>query len=89
MAKVHAFVEDHEVEIAARWLRKVREVFGAHDFTTVQLLDSIHVFLKGSVNNLLRSLTQAGIDNFHSRIPQGARNDFGPPVVTIQAGLGN
>ena len=51
--------------------------------------DGVHIFLKGSVHDLLRSLAQSGIDNLHPGIPQGARNDFGPPVVTIQAGLGN
>jgi hypothetical protein len=34
-------------------------------------------------------LPQAGVDNFHSGIAQGAGNDFRAAVVAIEAGLGN
>ena len=41
------------------------------------------------VDNLLRGLPQAGVDDFHPRIAQGARHNLGPPVVAVQAGFGN
>jgi len=51
--------------------------------------DDIHVFLQGGIDDHLRRLAQAGVDDLHARIPQGAGNHFGAPIMPVKAGLGN
>ena len=40
------------------------------------------------MNDHLRRLTKAGIDDLHSGIAQRPRNDLGAAVVAVKAGLG-
>src|SRR5581483_3964854 len=47
----------------------------------------VHVFLQSGVDDHLRRLPQAGVDDFHAGIAQGTGNHLGAAVVTIQAGL--
>ncbi len=49
--------------------------------------DGVNVLLNSCAGDLLGSLPQAGIDDFHSRIAQSSSHNFGPAVVAIQAGL--
>ncbi len=50
--------------------------------------DGVHVFLEGGVDDLFRRLAQAGVDDFHAGVPEGAGNHLCPPVVTIQTRFG-
>ena len=51
--------------------------------------DDVHVFLNGCGSNHFRSLSQAGVDDLHAGVAQGARNNFGAAIVTVEAGLGD
>ena len=48
-----------------------------------------NILLRGGLHNHLRSLPDAGVDNFHAGIAQGAGNDFGAPIVPVKSGLGD
>ena len=49
----------------------------------------LDVFVQGRRHNLLRGLAQACVDDLTARVAQRRRHDLGPPVVPIQAGLGD
>jgi len=51
--------------------------------------DTIDILLQGGIDNHFGGLPQAGIDHFHAGIAQGAGDDLGSPVMTIEARLGN
>ncbi len=51
--------------------------------------DDVDVFLDGSLDDLLRSLPQAGIDHLHSRVAHRSSDYLGAPVVPIQARFGH
>jgi hypothetical protein len=43
----------------------------------------INIFLKSSRHNIVGLLVEAGINDFHSGIAQGAGDHLGPPVMAI------
>jgi hypothetical protein len=51
--------------------------------------NDLDVFLDGGVDDHLRSLSQAGVDDLHAGVAQATRNHFGSAVVAIEAGLGD
>lgn len=51
--------------------------------------DAVHVFLQGGGDDHLGRLAQAGVDNFHARVAQGASHDASTAVVAVQAGFGH
>ena len=51
--------------------------------------DRVGVLLDGGLDDLLRRLVQAGVDDLHTGVPQGPRHDLGAAVVTVQARLGH
>ena len=51
--------------------------------------DRVGVLLDGGLDDLLRRLVQAGVDDLHAGVPQGAGHDLGAAVVTVQARLGH
>ena len=51
--------------------------------------DDIDVFLDGRLDDLFGSPTEAGIDDLHAGIPQGPADHFGPPIMAVQARLGD
>ena len=51
--------------------------------------DGIDIFLHGRGDDLLRSLTQPGVDHFHARIAQRACDHLRAAIVTVEAGLGD
>ncbi len=51
--------------------------------------DGVNVFLNGGGDDLFRRLTQACIDHFHPGVAEGAGDDLGTAVVTVEARLGN
>ena len=51
--------------------------------------DTIDVLLDGSMDDHLRSLPQAGVDDLHAGIAQGTSDNFRAAVMAIKAGLGH
>ena len=51
--------------------------------------DRVGVFLDRRLDDLLGGLMEAGIDHLHAGVAQGARDDLGAAVVSIEAGLGD
>jgi len=51
--------------------------------------DGIDVFLQGGIDDLFGSLPEPRVNNFHSGIAKGARNDFSSAIVTIEARFGH
>src|ERR1039458_5908335 len=51
--------------------------------------DDLNVFLERGIDNHLRGLAEAGVDDFHAGIAKGAGNDLGATVVTVEARLGD
>jgi hypothetical protein len=51
--------------------------------------DDVNVFLDGGGSDHLWCLAQAGINDFHSGVTQGAGDYFGAAVVAVEAGLGD
>jgi hypothetical protein len=51
--------------------------------------DYVHVFLDGGGGDHLGGLAEAGVDDFHAGIAQGAGDYLRAAVVAVQAGLGN
>ena len=51
--------------------------------------DELDVFLKCGVHYHLRSLTQAGVNDFHACVAERPRDNLGPPVVTVQTWFGD
>src|SRR5580704_8723702 len=51
--------------------------------------DNLDVFLQRGIYDHLRSLTQAGIDHFHARVPESPRDNLRSPVVAIQTRFGD
>ncbi len=49
--------------------------------------DDVNVFLHGGAYDHLRSLTQAGVDDFHASIAQSSRNDLGASVMPVKTRL--
>ena len=47
--------------------------------------DRIHVLLQGSIDHHLRGLAKPGINDFHTRIPEGRCDHFGATVMTVQS----
>ena len=47
--------------------------------------DGIGVLLQRRRHDLLRRLTQAGVDHFHARVAQRARDHLGAAVVAVEA----
>jgi hypothetical protein len=51
--------------------------------------DRVHVLLDRGGDDLLRGLVQAGVDDLDSGVAQRAGYHLRPPVVPVQAGLGD
>ena len=51
--------------------------------------DRVGVLLDRRLDDLLGSLMEAGVDHLHAGIAQGARDDLGAAVVSVEAGLGD
>jgi hypothetical protein len=51
--------------------------------------DDVDIFLDGGGGDHLGRLTQAGVDDFHAGVTQGAGDDFCAPVVAIEPRLGD
>ena len=51
--------------------------------------DAVNVFLQRGIHDHLRSLPQAGVDDFHAGIAQRAGNDFGAAVMAVEPRLGH
>ena len=51
--------------------------------------DDLYVLLQRSINDHFRSLTQAGIDDLHTGIPQRASNYFRATIVSVEARFRN
>src|SRR5208282_117979 len=49
--------------------------------------DDLHVFLERRADNHLRRLAQAGVDDLHAGIAEGAGNNLGAAVMAVEAGL--
>ncbi|GMA88193.1 hypothetical protein GCM10025868_34430 [Angustibacter aerolatus] len=43
----------------------------------------------GRLDDLLRRLVQAGVDDLHAGVAQRPRDDLGTAVVPVEAGLGD
>ncbi len=77
---VHAFVTEEFHELGADGVVRAGEDGEA---------DHVNVFLDGSGGDHLRSLAQAGVDDFHAGVAQGACDYFCAAVMAIQARLGD
>jgi len=51
--------------------------------------DDVNIFLQRGFGNHLWGLAQTSVNHFHAVIAQGARDDFGAAVMSIQTRLGN
>jgi hypothetical protein len=51
--------------------------------------DRLGVLLDDGGHDLLGRLVQAGVDHLHAGVPQGAGDDLGAAIVTVQPGLGD
>jgi hypothetical protein len=51
--------------------------------------DHVGIFLKRGADDLFGSLAEAGVDHFHPGVAQRAGDDFGAPIVAVEAGLGD
>jgi hypothetical protein len=51
--------------------------------------DAVDVFLEGGVDDHLRRLPEAGVDNLHTGVAQRPGDDLGSSVVAVQARLGD
>ena len=51
--------------------------------------DDVDVLLQRGLGDHLRRLADAGVDDLHAGVAQRARDDLGPAVVTVEAGLGD
>jgi len=51
--------------------------------------DDVNVFLDGGGGDHLGRLAQAGVDDLHAGVAEGAGDDFGAAVVSVEAGLGD
>ena len=49
--------------------------------------DHVHILLDRRLGNLLRSLTQASIDDLHTGIAQCQRQDLGASIVAVETRL--
>ena len=67
-------------------MRPERGVVGAgHDGEA----DGVDVFLFGGGGDHFGGLVQAGVDDLHAGVAQGAGDDFGATVVAVEAGFGD
>src|ERR1700721_4454372 len=48
---------------------------------------NLNIFLKRGIDDHLRSLSQAGINNFHARIAESPCNHLGAPVMPVKPRL--
>src|SRR5216684_3319207 len=51
--------------------------------------DDLYVFLQRSVDDHFGRLAEAGVNDFHAGVAQGAGNYFGAAVVAVETGLGD
>src|SRR5580658_1563054 len=51
--------------------------------------DHLDVFLHGRADDHLRSLAQAGVDDFHAGVAQGTGNYFRAAIMAVESGLGH
>ena len=51
--------------------------------------DHVGVLLRRRGHDLLGALPEAGVDDLHARVAQGAGDDLRPPVVAVEARLGH
>ena len=51
--------------------------------------NGVHVLLQRRLDDHLRRLAQAGIDDLHAGIAQGTGGHLGPAIVAIQSRLGD
>ena len=51
--------------------------------------DRVGVLLDRGLDDLLRRLVQAGVDDLHAGVAQGPGHDLGAAVVPVEAGLGD
>jgi hypothetical protein len=51
--------------------------------------DDVYVLLQGCLDDLIHRLVQPGVDHLEARVAQGQGDHLGPPVVPVQAGLGD
>jgi hypothetical protein len=77
---VHAFVAEQRHELWAEG------VVGAGENREA---DDVDVFLDGGGGDHLRGLAEAGVDDFHAGVAEGAGDNLGAAVVAVEAGLGD
>ena len=63
--------------------RKERHVRAGED----READAVGIFLNRGLHDLLGRLEEPGIDHFHARVAQRARDHFRAAVVAVEAGL--
>ncbi len=51
--------------------------------------DDVGVLLQRGADDLLGRLPEAGVDHFHARVPQRARDDLGAAIVAIESWFGD
>ena len=51
--------------------------------------DHVGILLQRRRDDLLRRLTEAGVNHFHSCVAERARDDLGAPVVAVKTRLGD
>jgi hypothetical protein len=59
--------------------------FAAHD----RQAHPIDVLLDGGIRDHLGRLMEPRVDHLEPGVPQGSRDDLGPPVVPVETGLGH
>jgi len=50
---------------------------------------AVDIFLERGIDDHLRRLSQAGVDDLHAGVAQSARDHLGAAVMAVQAGFGN
>ena len=83
---------DHDEHVGATLLREQLDHLGHEREVRTREQREAHgvgVFLDDCLDDLLRGLVQAGVDDLEALVAQGAGDDLGPSVMAIQAGLGN
>jgi hypothetical protein len=51
--------------------------------------DAVYVFLNGGLYDAFGRFAQAGIEDFHAGVAEGAGDDLGAAVVAVEAGFGD
>src|ERR1700722_17188411 len=77
---VHAFGFEESHQLGADGVVRAGKDGEAND---------VDVFLNGGAGDHLGGLAQAGVDDFHARVAEGASNYFCAAIMTVEAGLGD